>query len=206
MARISQLENFLKSLTDERDNLFDQLQLRQAEIESSQSHLESLELQVNELNHLLRESNDRAATLAEELTDAQRHAADSSRLSANSSPGQRDVAALQAAANVERRYESKVADLRARMVELERERTESEEEWSRNLAQRSREVERLRAELAAKDVQGTAQLDRTARASEEREKLENELKAVRDEKQVLARETAMMKASLELAKEAEASA
>lgn len=91
------------------------------------------------------------------------------------------------------------------MASLEKERTESEEEWSRNLALRSREVERLRVELAAKDGQQSAQMDRSVRASQEREKLADELKKAADERQALTREIAAMKVSLGLAKDAEVS-
>lgn len=199
-SRVAQLEGILKSITEERDGLFDQLQLRQAELESAHSHLETQENQVNELNHLLRESNDRATTLADELADTQRGVADANRLS--STPlSQRDTLAMQAAAEAERKYESRVADLRARMAALERERTESEEEWSRNLAQRSREVERLRRELAARDGLQSAQIDESARANAEKETLENKLQSVKNEKLSLARELALVKASLEQAKE-----
>lgn len=162
-----------------------------------------MEIQVNELNHLLRESNDRASTLAEELADAQRHSTNSGRLSPSPS-GQRDARqAAAAVAEVEHRYETKLADLRAQMATLERERTESEEEWSKNLTLRSRELERLRSELAAKDGQQHVQMDQSARASAERERLADELKAVTDERQALTRELGALKASLELSKEAE---
>ena len=204
-SHVTQLDGALNAVTDDRDGLFDQLQLRQAELESTHSHLESLENRVNELNHLLRESNDRAATVADELADAQRGIVDASSLS--STPlGQRDAAALQATAEVERKYENKVADLRARMATLERERTESEEEWSRNLAQRSREVERLRGELAARDGLQNAQIDESARANAEKESLENRFQSVKNEKLALARELALVKASLEQVKETAVSA
>ncbi|KAF8314976.1 hypothetical protein DL93DRAFT_2057737, partial [Clavulina sp. PMI_390] len=202
-SRFAQLESSHRSVKDERDNLFDQLQLRQAEVESSQSHLESLQVQVNELNHLLRESNDRGSSLAEELLEAQRASAETSLLSPTGSISTSQVQA--STASVERRYEAKLADLRARMATIERERTESEEEWSKNLSLRSREVERLRAELAARDGQQSVELDRNAKANEERGKLESELKRVLDEKLAMARDVAAMKASLESAKEAEVS-
>lgn len=203
-SRTAQLEGTLKFITEERDGLFDQLQLRQAELESTRSHLESLENQVNELNHLLRESNDRAATVADELTNAQRGIVDASRL-LPAPLNQRDTAAMQAAAEVERKYENKVADLRARMATLERERTESEEEWSRNLAQRSREVERLRGELTVRDGLQSAQVDQSARANAEKATLENDLQYSKNEKLALAREMALVKASLEQVKESEVS-
>jgi chromosome segregation ATPase len=141
----------------------------------------------------------------DELNDAQRGIVNASRL-LPTPLSQRDTAAMQAAVEVERKYENKVADLRARMAALERERTESEEEWSRNLAQRSREVERLRGELAVRDGLQSAQVDQRARANAEKVTLENDLQFVKNEKLALARELALVKASLEQVKESEVSA
>lgn len=169
---------------------------------------------MSELNHLLRESNDRATALFEELAEAQtqRHR-DSISSSTIGSPTSRlspaPDASLQiraaAAADVERRYETKLSDMRARLASIERERTESEEEWSRTLAQRAREVERLKGELSAREGIQSAQDERGERASVEREALQRELKSIREERQGLARELAGAKAQLEQAKEAEVS-
>lgn len=71
-AKIQTLENSVRSLNNERDSLFDQLQLRQAELESSQSLLESLQNTISELQFQLREISERSALLSEELSDARR--------------------------------------------------------------------------------------------------------------------------------------
>ena len=71
-SKIQTLENSVRSLNNERDNLFDQLQLRQAELESSQSRLESLDSSQSELQFQLREATERNAILSEELTDVHR--------------------------------------------------------------------------------------------------------------------------------------
>ena len=71
-SRIADLESLVRSLEGEKDEFFDQLQLRQAELESSRSRLESLEGQTTEFQYQLREANDRIALLTEELSDARR--------------------------------------------------------------------------------------------------------------------------------------
>ena len=71
-SRIVDLENTVKMLSTEKDELFDQVQLRQAETESSQSHLESLQGQNTELQYQLREASDRIALLQDEFTDVRR--------------------------------------------------------------------------------------------------------------------------------------
>lgn len=87
---------------------------------------------------------------------------------------------------------------------MEKERTESEEDWSRNLALRSREVERLRGELSVRDaLLSTLKEDRSLKGNEEKERLERELKVGRDERDAAKKELSVLKAQLEQAKEAE---
>ena len=68
LSRISTLEASLRTLKKERDDLFEQSQLRQAELESSQSHIEALENEVSDLRHQVREANDRILSVNEELS------------------------------------------------------------------------------------------------------------------------------------------
>lgn len=177
--------------------------MRQAEVESSQSHLESLENQTAELHHLLREATDRSSALSDELVEAER------RLDANSALGGPSGANANATnsliADVERRYESKISDLRERMMTLEHERTDAEEEWSRNLAERSKEIDRLRSDLAARDGRQSVEMDKIAITEERIMALEAELRLAKDEKQINSRELGLAKAAVEQAKESEVS-
>jgi len=66
-AQIDRLERSIRSLSTEKDSLFDQLQMRQAEVESSQSLLEVLQSQNTELQYQVREKDSRVALLSEEL-------------------------------------------------------------------------------------------------------------------------------------------
>ncbi|KAH9898037.1 hypothetical protein C8Q73DRAFT_640392 [Cubamyces lactineus] len=139
-ARISDLENTVRTLSREKDELFDQLQLRQAELESSQSALESMRSQNTELQFQLREANDRVALLQEEFSDVRRE--QDVRVQ-SPGPSAEEVARLLAAA--ESKYEAKLSDLRRRLAEAERERDEGEAHWSKKFAERAKEVEDLKA-------------------------------------------------------------
>lgn len=178
--------------------------MRQAEVESSQSRLESLENQTGELHHLLREATDRASALSDDLSETQRHLEDARSMSSSSTISSAPIAG--AIADVERRYETKLSDLRTRMTTIERERTEAEEEWSRNLAARSREIDRLRSEAAVRESSEASEASGRRALDEERMRaMERELIELRSDKGVISSELAALKTALEQAKDSEVS-
>ncbi|KAI0313730.1 hypothetical protein OF83DRAFT_1086136 [Amylostereum chailletii] len=138
-TRISGLEYSVQTLSSEKNSLFDQVQLRQAEVESSQSHLEVLQSQNTEFQYQLRELDDRVALLTEELGEARRD--QSSRTRSPVNPAE-DVARL--LANAESRHETKLAELRRKLTAVEAERTEVEADWSRKLDEKVKEAEKWR--------------------------------------------------------------
>ena len=123
---------------------FDQLQLRQAEAESAQSHLESLQSQNTELQYQLRETNDRYTLLKDELAEVQREQESRSREPLTSAS---EVARLLSAASA--KYESKISDLKRNLRALEKERSDGEAEWSRKLRDKAREIDLLKKELGS---------------------------------------------------------
>lgn len=143
-SQISQLEASLTNVSRDKNAFFDQLQLRQAELESSQSHLESLQSQNAEMQYQLRESEDRIALLSEELAEARREKDDRAPESVVSSE---DVARLLSAA--EAKYESKLGDLKRSLNAIERERNDSEADWSRKLREKVKETEDLKRVLGS---------------------------------------------------------
>ncbi|KZW00629.1 hypothetical protein EXIGLDRAFT_604026 [Exidia glandulosa HHB12029] len=199
-SQIATLENSVRSLSAEKASLFDQLQLRQGELESAQSHLETLQSQTGELQYQLREANDRVALLQDELSTQPMSAGGNG---ANGSVPSEDVARFLREA--EGKYEARLSDLRERMRALEKERNDAEEEWSRNLADRSREVERLRRIVGEKD----GEYDESVRGMREREKKIGELEALnaslRQEMDDVRSEVAKLQDALEARKELEAS-
>jgi chromosome segregation ATPase len=142
-SRIKELEAILGQVRRERDDLFEEGQLRQAELESSRSHQEDLTARVAELGIEAREAKERAQALADELESGQRDWA-----GRQTEQG----AARRLLEEAERRHKHRVGQLEARVATLERERSEAEDEMGRNLQERLKEVERLRAEIADKDA------------------------------------------------------
>ena len=131
-SRIQSLENSVRSLSSERDSLFDQLQLRQAEVESAQSHLESIQSRTAELEFQLRETTERNALFLEELADAQRELEYKSMVPATSKPDN-----SRANAELEAKYESRIAELTTRLAGVEKDRNDTEAALSRTLQQKT---------------------------------------------------------------------
>ena len=128
--------------------MFDQLQMRQAELESSQSHLDSVEARSRELQYQLRETESRIEILTEELNELQLKGTDS-HVGGVSQISAEELARI--ISETESKYETRITELRQRMRSLEKERQDAEDEWSRNVQQRNLEVERLREMLDNKD-------------------------------------------------------
>ena len=139
-TQIGRLERSVQSLSAEKNNLFDQLQMRQAEVESSQSLLEVLQNQTTELQYQIREKDDRIALLHEELNDAhqEQHAAVS-----DLSTSPEEVAKLLAAA--ESRHEAKLTLAKEKLAAMEAERVEVEAEWRRKVEAKVQESQRWKA-------------------------------------------------------------
>lgn len=173
------------------------MQQRQAELESSQSHLESLTNQVTELQHQLRERDDRIGMLSEELSTSLDRAG-------SSTPGGQSEATF-LVAEVESKYEARIADLRERMRILDKERADAEEEWAKNMQERSRDVDRLRAQLGEKEREHREEVTNRAEREEKVGRLEERLKVVLEEKAATVREAQNAKATAERAKQAEVS-
>src|SRR5436305_12941483 len=71
-AQVTQFEALNEKLTTEKEGLFDQLQMKQAEFESSQSLMENLQHRSTELTHQLKEIEEKSQALDEELTSLKR--------------------------------------------------------------------------------------------------------------------------------------
>ncbi|KAF5313957.1 hypothetical protein D9611_006862 [Ephemerocybe angulata] len=143
-SQISTLENSLNSVTRDKNVFFEQLQIKQAETESAQSHLESLQHQNTELEFQLREANDRLALIKEEYADYQREQESSAREPVTSAT---DIAQMISA--TESKYEVKLAEMKRGVAVLEKERSESEANWSRKLKEKVRELEELKGVLGS---------------------------------------------------------
>ncbi|KAF8640574.1 hypothetical protein AX17_000236 [Amanita inopinata Kibby_2008] len=139
VSQVATLENSLNNVTREKNEIFDQLQMRQAEVESAHSHIESLQNQNSELQYQLRETQDRIGLLTYDLQEARR---EQDNRSNQPSPSAEEVARL--LSSTENKYESKVAEMRNQIRRLEKERNEGEAEWSHKLRDRIKEVDDLK--------------------------------------------------------------
>lgn len=148
------------------------MQLRQAETESSQSHLESLQGQNTELQYQLREANDRIQLLQEEFSDVRR---EQEIKGVPSGPSAEEVTRLLAAA--ESKHETKLDDLRRRLVEAERERDEGEARWSKTVKERAREVESLKAAISSSQRSKEAETEGVQALEREIESLKGEIRS-----------------------------
>jgi hypothetical protein len=162
-------------LSAEKNSLFDQLQLRQAEVESSQSHLEVLQSQNTELQFQLRERVDRLALLQDELADARREGGAPRARGPGSSA--EDLARMLAAA--EGRNEAKLAELRRKLQVVEAERAEVEADWSAKLAEKVREADRWRRAVDSSATSRRDSEDVVGRLREELERFRQEAAACR---------------------------
>ncbi|KAJ7169956.1 hypothetical protein C8R46DRAFT_1349891 [Mycena filopes] len=181
-SRISTLEGTLTTLTNDKNSLFDQLQLRQAELESAQFHLDSLQSQNTELQYQLRESEDRFALLNDDMTEARREQDSRAREPSTSAE---DVTRLLSAA--EAKYESKLADLKKNLTVVEKERNESEAQWSRKLRDKVRENDDLKQALGS--TTKSRELDEGVV-----EKLKDQIKLLQEEARLHAMQVADLRA------------
>jgi len=142
-ARILQLEAAVKDLTKSRDSVFEEAQRKTEEIEATKADEATLRGRTTELEYELNEAKDRIAALAEELEEVKRAKRETNRDDSN---------ARKLLAETEARYESRIRELELRSKQLEKDRRETEEEMGRNMQDRLKEVERMRAALAQKDL------------------------------------------------------
>jgi len=175
-SQISVLEHSINTLSDDNNAYFNDLQLRQAELESSRTHLDSLQSQNAEMQYRLRESQDRIKLLNEELVEVQRDHANKTHDAMTSAE---DVARLLFA--VEAKYEPKLADLRRNISSVEKERVDGEAEWSRKLREKTREIENLKRILELSSETKRQQEETDADLEEEIQRLKNELELCRDQ-------------------------
>lgn len=170
-TQIGRLERSIQSLSAEKNNLFDQLQMRQAEVESAQSLLEVLQNQNTELQYQIREKDDRIALLHEELNDArqEQHAAVSD---PSTSP---EVAKLLAAADS--RHEAKLSLLKQELASMEAERVEVEAEWRGKVEVKVQEAQKWKAMVDSASQSRQDDDGRTQELQAEVEKLQSAARA-----------------------------
>lgn len=152
----------MNKFSNESKSLFDQLQLRQGQLESSQLHTETLQSRNTELEFQLRESEERNALVIDELQELR---SEQEAHLQGPSPSVGEISQLVNA--VETKYEAKLTDLRKTLGNVEKESNESEANWSRKLLEKTKEADELRRLLQT-----------TARSREQEEDVTGSLRAV----------------------------
>lgn len=190
--KIYSFESANLNLTREKDRLFDQLEMRQAELESSNTHLETLQSQTTEYQYQIRELSDRVALLEGELTDAQREANPASGTGMTAE----EVACLMSAA--EAKYEARLAELRGQLDTIEKERNEADAEWSHKVSAKALEVEEL------KKVIGKSQKSEVDHEAVE-EQLREEIATLKEDVRGYQRQQVEFQRQMERIKESEVS-
>jgi chromosome segregation ATPase len=166
--------------------------MHQAALESSNTHLETLQSQWTEYQYQIRELSDSVALLEGELADAHREAnpANGTGMSAE------EVARLISAA--EAKYEARLAELRGQLDTIEKERNEADAEWSSKVAAKALEVEEL------KKVIGKSQKSEVDHEIIE-ERLRGEIAALKEEARGYQRQQIEFQGQVERIKESEVS-
>ena len=164
--------------------------MRQAELESSNTHLETLQSQTTEYQYQIRELTDRVGLLEGELTDAQREA---NPANGAGMPAE-EVARLISAA--EAKYEARLAELRDRLETIEKERDEADAEWNSKVAAKAIEAEQL------KEVIGESQKSEVDHEVVE-EKLRGDIAALKEEMRGYQRQQIEFQRQVEKIKESE---
>lgn len=182
-ARVSTLEKSVQNLAQEKNRQFDQLQLRQAEFESSQSQLEALQSQTSELKYQLREAVDRTSLLADELAEARR-AQDLHSHGASASAEE----STRALALAEARFDARLADARAQLQVAERERNDVEADWARKLDEKVAELDTLRRAVERTNKGKEEDQETVVQVRAEADRLREEMRGYQDQIVTLRRE------------------
>lgn len=197
-TKVNGLEGIVKELSLTKSDQFEELQAKQAEMESYRSETEALQTRTKELEFQLRETTERCLMLEDSSNPGRTLGAGPSspspslsRQNSGNSTSPVDVKRLLAEA--EARSEARVSDLRFKIRSLENERNEAEEEWAVKLQERVRELEKLRRMVQEKESEFAESL-RTRQEKEARIKEEEDLK------RGLERQIKVLKATLEEAK------
>ncbi|KAG8767582.1 hypothetical protein FRC15_005570 [Serendipita sp. 397] len=200
-TRISALNTSLAQLMGEKEQLFSDMQARQSDLEAARTELEDVKAQMTDLDYQLRQKEGQLGMMQVEIAETRRTAMSPTGRTgkANTAPSNADVARLLAEA--ESRSEARVAELRSRLKNIEVERAEQEESWSRTLAARGEEIERLRGLLNLKETEGKQAGDYKARRDKDVEELEERIRVMETEKMEETRRHKHILGELEVLKE-----
>lgn len=126
-------------MSSERDSLFDQIQMRQAEMESLHTHVESLQSQNSELRFQLKGATERIALLSEESEELRREHENRMLQARDSEEASQRLRTLEA------KYETRISQLSEQLLAMEKERSDTESQLSLVIEQKSQEIKHLKS-------------------------------------------------------------
>jgi chromosome segregation ATPase len=150
---VKTLEQSVQSLSREKTELFEQLELRTAELESSQHLLEQVQVQSKELQFHLRDVNDKLSSLQEEIAELRERGN-----AQGPASGPSDMTTL--LLETEGKYAARLGEARNRIRILEQERNQAEEEWSKGSGEHAKALDRLRKLLEDKEKDNASVVER----------------------------------------------
>ncbi|KAK1925787.1 hypothetical protein DB88DRAFT_485114 [Papiliotrema laurentii] len=208
-TKVVGLEAIVKELNVTTGKQFEDLQAKQAEVESNRSELESLRNRTKELEFQLREAHERAAAFEDSPRAGRSYMGGLASRNVSPSPARGTSSPIEVQrllADAEAKAEAKISDLRNKVHALEMERNEAEEEWAAKLSERVRELEKLRRVITEKEGEYAESL--RSRQEKERviEEAEAAKRAVEKEMKALRAEVEEAKANVTVAAEAERAA
>lgn len=170
-ARINTLETSLRDLRREKDNVFEQLQSKQAEVESATSSQERVQVAYDEMQYELRESRDRVSALQEEVLSFKKARLDQTRDEGHT---------RRLLAELESSNADKIQTFEDRIRTLEKERLDIEEGMTKKLQEKLREVEKLRREIERRDAENSEETQRREERQQRIERAEKQNLALQD--------------------------
>lgn len=165
----------MTNLTGENESFFEQLELRQAELESFQCHVESLQAQNTELQFQLKELQERITLLSDEVGELRGEHEMRSQVAGVSTE---EISQL--VSSIESKYEAKLSELKRILSTVEKERTEAEATWSRKLTEKTKETEELKHMLQSSVQLRERDEDKTGALKAEIEKFQTEVRSQYD--------------------------
>ncbi len=172
------------------------MELRTAELESSQHLLAQVQVQSKELQFQLRDTASRLGSLQEELAEVRDGGA-----SPTLQAGPSDLATLLLEA--EGKYAARLGDARNRIRILEQERIQAEEEWSRASLEDAKALDRSRKLLDEREKDNLLIAERQREADEDLSKLTASLAKAEEINRTYGVRVAELESQLAQSKEAE---
>lgn len=170
-SRINTLENQLRDLRREKDELFDTLQGKNADVESATERAERAQVAHDEVAYALREAEDRVSALQEEVGSFKKARLDAAR---------DDGHTRRLLADLEATHSERISSFESRIKQLERERADAEDAMAAKLQEKLRELDRLRRDAERRDAANSEETQRREERQARMDRAESQVRALQE--------------------------